>query len=172
MAVTLFDASVARFIQILDATGGVLDKGRAHIVDQGGSLDAVVETSLFDDMLPFRFQLASVAHHSLGAIQGVEAGEFRPPSTSPDQDYDTLAGLVAAAREGLAQYTPDSVNALEGRTLEFKLGDNSLPFKAENFLLSFSIPNFFFHATTAYDILRREGVPLGKRDFLGQLLVG
>ena len=65
--------------------------------------------------------------------------------------------------------TPEAVNALVGRDVTFKLGDRALPFTAEGFLMSFSLPNFFFHATTAYDILRHKGAPLGKRDFMGKM---
>ena len=61
------------------------------------------------------------------------------------------------------------MNALEGKDVTFQFKDFKLPFTAENFLLSFSLPNFYFHATTAYDILRHKGVPLGKRDFTGKL---
>ena len=67
------------------------------------------------------------------------------------------------------RWTPDAVNALGGRDVVFHLGDHKLPFTAEGFLMSFSLPNFYFHATTAYDILRTNGVPLGKRDFMGRL---
>jgi hypothetical protein len=66
---------------------------------------------------------------------------------------------------------PDAVNALVGRDVAFQFGDRKLPFTAEEFLMSFSLPNFFFHATTAYDILRHKGVPLGKRDFMGRLRI-
>ncbi len=69
----------------------------------------------------------------------------------------------------LEALTPEEVNALEGRDLAFKLGEHQMPFVAENFLMSFSLPNFYFHATTAYDILRMKGVPLGKRDYEGRL---
>ena len=67
------------------------------------------------------------------------------------------------------RWTPDAVNALGGRDVVFHLGEHKLPFTAEGFLMSFSLPNFYFHATTAYDILRTNGVPLGKRDFMGRL---
>jgi hypothetical protein len=76
---------------------------------------------------------------------------------------------VTEARDELSALTPEAVNALVGRDVTFKLGDRALPFTAEDFLMSFSLPNFFFHATTAYDILRQKGAPLGKRDFLGKL---
>ena len=63
----------------------------------------------------------------------------------------------------------DDVNALEGKDVVFQLGERRVPFVAEDFLLSFSVPNFHFHATTAYDLLRQRGMPLGKRDYLGRL---
>ena len=65
----------------------------------------------------------------------------------------------------------DEVNGIEGRDVIFSVGDRKIPFKAEGFLMSFSLPNFYFHATTAYDILRKKGVPLGKRDFLGKMRI-
>ena len=104
-----------------------------------------------------------------GAIEGVQKGEFHPPSSKTPYDYAGLQRLVAETREALSALTPDAVNALAGRDLVFHLGDRKLPFTAEGFLMSFSLPNFYFHATTAYDILRTNGVPLGKRDFMGRL---
>ncbi len=68
-----------------------------------------------------------------------------------------------------SRLAPADVNALEGKDVVFQVRDMKLPFKAEGFLLSFSLPNFHFHATTAYDILRSKGVPLGKRDYMGKL---
>ena len=65
--------------------------------------------------------------------------------------------------------TAGEVNGLEGRDVVFAFRDFKMPFVAENFLMSFSLPNFYFHSTTAYDILRHKGVPLGKRDFMGAL---
>jgi uncharacterized protein len=88
---------------------------------------------------------------------------------TPGIDYAGLQAQVKDARDELAALTPDAVNSLVGRDVTFKLGDRALPFTAEGFLMSFSLPNFFFHATTAYDILRNKGVPLGKRDFIGRL---
>ena len=80
-----------------------------------------------------------------------------------------LQGLVTETREMLSALTPEMVNALGGKDVIFQLGEHKLPFTAEGFLMSFSLPNFYFHATTAYDILRTNGVPLGKRDFMGRL---
>jgi len=169
MAFSLYDATVANHLQILGAVGSFLDKGLAHCREKGIDPAEVVETRLAPDMLPLRFQIVSVAHHSRGAMEAAKNGVFVPPSGKPDLDYAALQALVAEARNELAALTPEAVNALIGREVTFKIGDRVLPFTAEGFLMSFSLPNFFFHATTTYAILRHKGAPLGKRDFMGRL---
>jgi len=148
-----------------------VDKGSAWCTENGAALDDVLETRLHQDMLPLRFQLVSVVHHSLGALKGIEAGLFKPPSGVPDADYAGLQGRIAAARDELQAYPRGAVEALEGRDVVFELGERRIPFTAEGFVLSFSLPNLYFHAATAYDILRMKGVPVGKRDFMGQLRI-
>jgi uncharacterized protein len=169
MAISLYDLSVTSFLQVLGGVGGFLDRGLAHCMDNGLDPEEIVETRLFPDMLPFRFQVQSVAHHSRGAIEGVKAGVFSPPPQIPPLGYADLQKMVAEARAYLEARTPEEVNALEGRDMAFQLGKHTMAFTAENFLMSFSLPNFYFHAATAYDILRMKGVPLGKRDYMGKM---
>ena len=171
MAIALYDLSVASYLQTLGAVTHFLDKASANCAENGIDLNDVVETRLFSDMLPFRFQLVSVAHHSLGAIRGIEAGVFSPPPSMPDLDYPALQNHVAEARQELEKYTREQVDALEGRDMFFEIGERKIPFTAENFIMSFSLPNLYFHAATAYDILRMKGVPLGKRDYMGQMRI-
>jgi hypothetical protein len=83
--------------------------------------------------------------------------------------YAVLERLVSEAQAGLREYKREAIDALENRDLNFKLGTRVMPFVARDFVLTFSLPNFHFHAATAYDILRMKGAPLGKRDFLGAL---
>ena len=168
MTISLYDLSVASYLQTLGGVIGVLEKGLAHCTANNIDPNEIVETRLIGDMLPFRFQVQSVAHHSAGAIEGVKAGVFSPPS-GPDLDYRGLQKLVSDAREALSKLTQAEVNALEGRDVTFQLRDFKLPFTAEGFLMSFSLPNFYFHAATTYDILRMKGVKLGKRDYMGQM---
>ena len=168
MAISLYDATVAGFLQVLGAAEGVLAKGRAHCEANGIDLADVVESRLIGDMAPFRFQVTQIAHHTAGAVAGVKSGVFSPDSGPPEADYAALQTLVADARATVAALTPDAVNALEGQDVLFRFGEMKMPFTAENFLLSFSTPNLHFHATTAYDILRMRGVPLGKRDYMGR----
>jgi uncharacterized protein len=169
MAIPLYDLTVASYLQALGGVSGYLERGAAHCRDNNVDPEEIVGTRLYGDMLPFRFQIVSVAYHSLGAIEGVKAGQFGPPSDRREHSYADLQGLVAETRAALEKLAPDEVNALEGGDMLFAIGDFKLPFTAEKFLMSFSLPNFYFHATTAYDILRSKGVPLGKRDFMGQM---
>ena len=169
MAISLYDLSVVSFLQTLGGVSGYLERGLDHCRDNNIDPEEVVETRLFPDMLPFRFQIVSVAHHSKGAFEGVKAGLFAPQTEFPSYDYAGLQKLVADAREALQQLKPDEVNALEGKDVAFQFRDFKMPFVAEGFLMSFSTPNLHFHATTGYDILRMKGVPLGKRDYMGQL---
>jgi hypothetical protein len=169
MAFSLYDATVANYLQILGAVGGFLEKSLTHFREKDIDPAEVVATRLAPDMLPLWFQIVSVAHHSRGAMEAARSGVFVPPSGKPDLDYAALQALVTEARQELSALTPAAVDALVGRDVTFMLGERALPFTAEGFLMSFSLPNFFFHATTAYDILRHKGAPLGKRDFMGRL---
>lgn len=172
MTLSLYDISVASYLQVLGGVARTLDKGQA-LADEGQlDLDDLVRMKLKEDMLPFSFQVISVWHHSLGCIRGLKAGLFEPPPRMKDMDYEKLKGLVQEAIEELEAETPDSVNGLADQSLVFRVGEREMPFKAENFVVSFSLPNFYFHATTAYDMLRMRGVPLSKMDYLGRLRMG
>jgi hypothetical protein len=169
MAISFYDASVANYLQILGALTGVLDKGLAHFKESDIDLSTIVESRLAPDMLPFRFQIHSVVHHSKNAIEGIRSGVFRPPGELPAHDYGALQALVAETTAHLKGLSETDVNALEGNDVVFEIRGMKMPFTAKGFLLSFSLPNFFFHAATAYDILRSKGVKIGKRDFMGAL---
>ena len=172
MSISFHDASVGSYLQVLGGIAGVLEKGASHAAEAGLDLQEIVMTRLREDMMPFHFQVVSVAHHSWGAMQGLQQGSFTTPSFDLDKDYSGLQSLVAEARERLEGLAASDVDALADKSMVFKLGKNELPFTNQNFLLSFSLPNFYFHATTTYDILRMLGVSIGKRDFLGQMKMG
>lgn len=171
MGLSFYDVSVGSYTQVVEAAAGWLEKAREHFDAAGQSADAVVGERLYEDMADFHFQVVCITHHSLEALRGMEAGEFSPPDY-PQTDYAGLEQMTQATLGALRDMSPDAINGLADRRLVFKLGGNEIPFTAENFLLSFSLPNFYFHTTTAYDILRARGVPLGKRDFLGALKMG
>ena len=169
MGVSLYDLSVASYLQVIGGVAGFLEKGAKHCAENNIDPNTLVETRLHADMFPLQFQIQSVTHHSLGAIEGIKKGLFTPPPQIPAQDYKGLQKMLADTRDALTKLTPADVNALEGRDMAFQIRDFKIPFTAEGFIMSFSLPNFYFHATTAYDILRMKGVPLGKRDYMGQM---
>src|SRR3954470_6661273 len=114
MAFSLYDASVANYVQILGAISGCLDKSLAHFREKGIDPAEIVEARLAPDMLPLRFQIVSVAHHSRGAMEGAKNGVFAPPAPKPDLDYAALQALVTEARNELSALKPEGVNALGG----------------------------------------------------------
>ncbi len=108
-------------------------------------------------------------HHSLGALESVRRGEAGPPKNLESLDYAGFQAKLAETAQTLAAMKAEQVNEWTGKDVVFKMGEMSMPFTAEGFLFSFSKPNLYFHATTAYDILRMKAVPIGKRDYLGQM---
>jgi len=169
MATSLYDLSVASYLQTLGGVAGFLDRGLSHFEENNVDPNAFVETRLYPDMLPFRFQIKSIQHHSLGAIEGVKKGVFTPPDGMPEGGYAEMQAFIAKTRESLQALTREEVDGLAGKDVVFEIGGRKMPFTAEGFIMSFSMPNFYFHTTTAYDLLRSKGVPLGKRDFMGPM---
>ena len=169
MAISFYEASVDTYLQIMPAISGVLDKGLAHAKETDIDPKEIVETRLAPDMLPFRFQIHSVVHHSKGAIEGMKTGKFGPPSNLPEHDYAGLQSYLAEAISSLKAMSEAEVNALENNEVIFEIRGMKMPFTAKGFLFSFSLPNFYFHASTAYDILRHKGTKIGKRDFMGAM---
>lgn len=168
MAFSLYAATIPSYRQILSAIAGLLKKAEGFADEQGIPSGDLVKQRLAEDMLPFGYQVKSVVAHSLGAIDGVRSGVFSPDrSPWPDSIAD-LEALVGEAIAALDAIDPAEIDAFVGQPMRFTMGEMRMDFVAEEFLLSFSQPNFYFHATTAYDILRANGVPLGKRDFLGR----
>ncbi|GGE14621.1 hypothetical protein GCM10011529_21260 [Polymorphobacter glacialis] len=109
----------------------------------------------------------SCAAHSVGGIEGVRAGSFSPEMSAWPTDFAGLHGVLQTAIASLKAIDREEFDALAESDTKFAFGTTMMPFTGANFLLSFSQPNFYFHATTAYGILRAQGVKLGKRDFMG-----
>ena len=171
MAFSLYAATVPSYLQILRAVSGLLDKAEAFCNQNGIASHEILQTRLAEDMLPFAYQVKSTAVHSLGAIDGVRRGVFSPDTTPPPENFAALKARIVETLAALEAIEPAEVDAFVGRDVRFAFGDRHVDFTAENFLLSFSQPNFYFHATTTYAILRWKGVPLGKRDFTGRTRV-
>lgn len=172
MTLSLYDAFVPSARQIVAASEAVLAKAEAHCAAHGVDAAEMIDARLAPDMAAVPFQVFSVAYHTAGAIAGVRAGSFVPAGPDGVQTMASLKAMLAEAGAALAATTPDELQGFMGKPVMFSLGTTQMPFTAENFLLSFSQPNFYFHAATLYDILRYKGVKLGKRDFMGMPRIG
>lgn len=171
MAFSLYSATIPSFQQILASVSGLLDKAEAFCAEKNLRPEDIIQARLAADMYPFAYQVKSTVVHSVVAIEGVRKGVFSPDVSPPPESFAALKQRITEARDALDRIDPQEVNDFEGRPMRFEFKDRRVDFTAENFLLSFSQPNFYFHATTAYDILRLKGAPIGKRDFTGQLRI-
>lgn len=172
MSVSLYDISVGSYLQALSGMALVLEKGAEFAAQNNIDPDQFVGARLHDDMLPFLFQVNSARSNSIDALESLKSGESTPPKAIDKRDYKGLQKMIDDSIEELKGVSADEVNSAEGKTVVFKFGEHQIPFTAENFILSFSLPNLNFHIATAYDILRSKGVPLGKADFLGKMRIG
>jgi hypothetical protein len=169
MATSLYDLSVPTFLQTVRAVGGYLDRATEHCAEISAEPDDFVGARLFDDMAPFHFQIEAAWHHAVWGLEAARTGVFDPPSLVGPVPFADLRAMIGKAQAALEAYDPGEVNSWTGRELDLQIGPRRLAFTSETLILSFSLPNFHFHAVTAYDILRSRGVPIGKRDYEGQL---
>ena len=171
MALTLYAATVPSYRQILASVAGLLTKAQAFCAERGLAPADIIQARLASDMFPFSFQVRATVGHSIGAIEALRRGTYSPDRSPLPETFAELEPLVARAEAALEALDPGELETLAEREVLFVSGERRLPFTGENFLLSFAQPNFYFHAATAYDILRWKGVPIGKRDFTGQVRV-
>ncbi|WCM26118.1 DUF1993 domain-containing protein [Sphingomonas sp. QA11] len=168
MTFSLHAATIPSQLQMLGALAGLIGKAEAFCTERGLAPDDIIQARLAEDMLPFAYQVKSTAVHSLGAIEGVRRGSFSPDLSTPPGDFAGLTARISETIAALRAIDPVEVDGFIGRDMRFSAGERQIDFAAEEFLLSFSQPNFYFHTATAYDILRWKGVPLAKRDFMGR----
>ncbi len=171
MSYTLYDACVPTFQQMVGSTHAFLIKAKDWAAEQGLDETELMQTRLAEDMFALDFQIALVEHFSYGVIEGVRAGSFSPPQKPMPKSFDEAIALLADALANLETVDRAEVDGWIGRPMQFVAGEMKLPFTTENFVSSFAIPSLCFHATTAYDLLRMKGAPLGKRDYLGAVRI-
>jgi len=171
MATSLYDLSVPTFLQTVRAVAGFLDRAAKHCSAIHADADDLVHARLYDDMAPFHFQIEAAWHHAVWGLEAAKTGVFAPPPLVGPVPFADLQAMIGKAEAALVALTPEEVNRWAGKDLDLQIGPRRLAFTSETLILSFSLPNFYFHVVTAYDILRARGVPLGKRDFEGRLRI-
>ena len=165
MAISMYRASVPVFLQILPATSACLDKGAAYAAAKKLDPAVLLQSRLFPDMHPLvrQVQIASdFAKSTVARLAGVDPPKFDDTETTIDQ----LKARIAKTLDYVKEFRPSQIDGSEERDITIPMGGQSRSFKGENYLVGFAMPNFIFHATTAYAILRHNGVELGKADFM------
>jgi hypothetical protein len=168
MTFSLYAATVPSYLQMTGAIMGLIDKAEVWCAEKGMAEADLLGRRLAADMHPLAYQVKSVAVHSAGAIEGVRRGAFSPHTEPPPETFALLRARLTEASAVLTSVDPAEMDGFVGRDMAFVVGEHRIAFTAEDFLMSFAQPNFYFHCTTAYAILRAEGLAIGKRDFLGQ----
>ena len=164
MATELYDLTVPVFTRALNALSGLLDKAVAHAGEAGG--EALLANRLAPDMHPLVKQVQMACDGPklcVARLSGVEA----PVNEDTETTIPELKARIAATLAWIGSVPREAIDGQEDREVVLKFPGGEWPFKGQGYVIGFALPNFFFHVTTAYDLLRQAGVPLGKRDFLG-----
>jgi uncharacterized protein len=167
----LYAFSVPVFLRGHAILSDVLRKGEAHAAERKIAPLALLTARLFPDMFPLTGQVQAAcdtAKRATARLVGVEPPRFEDNETT----FDELHARIQRTSEFVQQYRSDAFRDADTRKIEMKMSTGVVNLTAEQYLVRFALPNFYFHVTTAYDILRHNGVTLGKRDYLGNLSLG
>lgn len=166
MSISMYDASIPVYTRMLGALDKVLAKAEAFAEARKIDPKVLPQARLFPDMLPLASQVriaCDTAKLGVARMTGLEAPKF-------DDNEQTIAELrerIAKTLAFIGGVPREAIEGQEDRDVVVPLRDRKLEFKGKTFLLHWSLPNFFFHVTTAYDLLRHNGVEIGKSDYLG-----
>jgi uncharacterized protein len=166
MSLTMHQASVPAFQRTLRALSAILDKTEAHATAGKIEPATLLSARLFPDMFALTRQVqltCDFAKNGAARLSGVEAPKFEDTEAS----FADLRARIAATLAFIEGIKPSQIDGTEERQVTLKVGGSDWNFTGRDYLLFFVLPNFYFHATTAYDILRHNGIQLGKRDFMG-----
>ena len=169
MTVSLYHASVPVFHQMLGGLSAVMDKAAAHAEAKKIDPAALTGARLYPDMFPFTRQVMIATDHAKGSsarLAGVEVPKFEDTETT----FAELKARIQKTLDFIATLKPAQFEGAETRDVTIPLRSEPTTFKGRAYLFHFALPNFYFHATTAYDILRHNGVELGKPDFIHQII--
>lgn len=170
MALSLHSALIPSMLQIIGSVHKLVDKAEAHCDENSIPHGEIIGARLVDNMLPFAYQVKSCWSHSSQAIAGVREGVFMPDMSPFPDSFDGLRDTLRKASGELEAVSEAELEQLADKDMRFEIsGKYRIDFTGQDFLLSFAQPNFYFHSSTAYDILRMKGLPLGKTDYLGRL---
>ncbi len=166
MNISMYQASAPRFVNTLKNLSAILDKAQAYADTK--KIDPTVLTSyrLYPDMFTMARQVQIACDTAKGAVARL-AGVEVPKYEDTEQTLAELKARIAKTIEFIGTIKPAQIDGSEDKDIALKLGRQEVKFKGMQYLLGFVHPNFYFHATTAYDILRHNGLDIGKQDYIG-----
>lgn len=166
MTLSMYQASVPRFVTMLTNLSSILDKAQAHVDAEKLDETALTHFRLYPDMFPMYRQVHIAGDTAKGAVARL-AGVEIPIYVDSDRTLAELQARIAKTIAFVQTFTPAQIDGTEDKDIVIKRGDKETHYKGMQFLLGHATPNLYFHITTAYGILRHNGVELGKRDYLG-----
>ena len=167
MAITMYHASVPTFVQLLGGLKGVLQKAEAHATEQKWDPAVVLNLRLYPDMFTLERQVRQACTHALGA--GRVAGVDLPKLTDQDNSFAEMQARIDKTLDFVKSLQPSQLDGKEDSQVTLVQGGQERKLRAQAYLYHLAMPNFYFHTTTAYNILRSLGIAIGKRDFMGQM---
>ncbi len=167
MAITMYHGAVPVYLQLLGGLKGVLDKAQKHAAEKKWDEATVLNLRLYPDMFTLARQVRQACLHAAGT--GNVAGVAPPQLPDIDTSWDGMQSRIDKTIDFLKGLRPDQLNGKEDSTVTITAGGQQRQFKAQNYVYHFAMPNFYFHVTTAYNILRSLGIEIGKRDFMGPM---
>jgi uncharacterized protein len=168
MALSMYQASVPIFVKTLGDLSNILDKGAAYAAAKKVDQSVLLGYRIAPDMLAFVRQVQMACDFAKGATARF-AGNAVPAWEDTEKSIDDLKARIAKTIDSMKGFKPEQIDGSEDRDIQVNVAGNPVTYKGQPHLLHSVLPNFFFHTTTAYDILRHCGVEIGKRDFIGQV---
>lgn len=166
MTISMYAASAPRFDAMLGNLAGILRKAADHAAARKIDPNVLLEARLFPDMFSLKRQVMIACDNAKGPVARL-AGLEVPRHEDTEQSFEELQARIAKVQDFIRSVTPAQIDGSEDRNIEFKIGGHDLKFTGQQYLLYFAIPNFHFHVVTAYNILRHNGVEIGKADYMG-----
>jgi hypothetical protein len=167
MPLTISSVGVSSFLTTLGALSKILDKAAAHCAAKKIDQAVIMQMRLAPDMFPFARQVQIACDFAKNTVGRMT--DETPKFPDEEKTFDELKARIAKTIEYMKSAKAEAIDGAEEKEITFPIGpDNKMTLKGTQYLVAFALPNFYFHATTAYDILRHAGVEIGKRDFLGR----
>ena len=166
MPISMYQASAPRFANMLKNLSAILEKAQAHAEAKKIEPAVLIGCRLYADMFPFSRQVQIACDNAKGAVARL-AGVEVPKHEDTEQTFADLKARIAKTIDFVDSFKPAQLDGTEEKEIALKLGPLEVKWKGMQYLLGFALPNFYFHVVTAYDILRHNGVEIGKRDYIG-----